>query len=421
MKKNIVNYYYRHQENIKNFFWRALQIGGKQGSLLVLTLFSSKILSVENFGNFSYYFSIILLCSMVSDFGISTAMGKFFAEYRYKERSKLNSIFISSVYILIGFFLTIGLCVYFLNTLYFKSKLILILIPLVFLIPFSSILDGIFRGLEQFKQLSRIVIFSSLFSFPLILCLIYFFRSEGLAYGYGFFYSCLSLFSLIYYIRGSGESGKFKPKWDTSKKLIIYSFYLGLASVSYFLFSRFSIIYLGYLGELKLVGFLEIIWRFESLFLLPFFILGHILAPKMTFLWCSGEKSKLHLKFKRNWKYSVISSLITSTLFFFFSYFLLNVLFKEFMVENSLQMIFLISIIFIIKAYAVLIDFCFIIPTGYGNLMAPIYTSVAFANIFLMYILNSFWGSTGVIFSILISHVAMVIVLHTKFYSIISR
>ena len=73
-----------HSEIIKNFFWRALQISGKQGITFIIFILCAKLLSIEDFGSLNYLLAIIYLLVIFSDFGISTSASKYIAEYDVK-------------------------------------------------------------------------------------------------------------------------------------------------------------------------------------------------------------------------------------------------------------------------------------------------------------------------------------------------
>ncbi|MFT4644886.1 MAG: O-antigen/teichoic acid export membrane protein, partial [Planctomycetota bacterium] len=76
----------------KNYFWRVLQTISKQGILFVITFLSAKLLSPNQFGDYSYVLAITMFAVMLGDLGISAAMTKYISENRLKENSDVKSI-----------------------------------------------------------------------------------------------------------------------------------------------------------------------------------------------------------------------------------------------------------------------------------------------------------------------------------------
>lgn len=415
--------YHKNKELVRDSIWRAIQIGTKHGIVFFFTILSAKILNVEQFGEFTYYFTFILLLTMLSDFGISSAISKFVAEYNYKKRNKINSVTGSSFFILIILSILITILSIFYGKIFFNNlKLFYILLPLVFLVPAVSIFDGIFRGLQKFKILANISIFSALFSIVPFYWLIKFKGVEGLALGYIVFYSVMGLFNAIAYLKiNRKEFGKFKVDLPITKNVLRYSYYLGLASLSYFMFSRFTIILLGHFGFVEELAYYEIISKFESIFLVPFFIIGHVLAPSITRLYQKNKLSEFYNKLKGTRNYTILGSILFAILFAGIVWAVVYFFFEEYSSISFNSILLICFFLFIIKSYAIVIDFGFIVSSGYGHLMTYRYLTVAFVNVILSLFLNLYFGYLGIFLTMVISHILMVVSLHFKFFKLIKN
>jgi O-antigen/teichoic acid export membrane protein len=403
---------------IKSFIWRFAQILSKQGTLFLLAIFSAKFLKTEEFGKFSYYLSFILLLAFVSDFGFSTAISKFVAGYNKKSKNQINKIILCSIISILAISLII-ISMILIAGIFFKiNNIIFYLSPLILLISLTSVFDGIYRGLGKFKILFKIAIKSSAITlFPFIFLIIKF-GIYGLAVGYIIFYLIMAFLSTFSYLKEYKKYGPLSLDKKLTKNLLHYSFHLGIASLSYFFFSRIAILLAGYFNYFGGVSLLELVYRFESMLILPFFIIAHIIGPNNA----SSRKTNKGFKFFKKWKYhAVLISLISGLIFYIGSYLAINLFFKEYLIENTNLILIIFSSIFIIKSYAVVIDQGMIIPSGYGDLMSYRYLSIAIFNIVLSLIFLRLIGFIGIVISILISHVVMVLWVQIKFYSINRR
>ena len=112
----------------------------------ILIYISAQILNQELFGTYNYLLTLIGFFVIFGEFGLSASVNKYIAEYRIRDKEKIQSIISSSVYIFLTlsiivslFLLVFNIFIFNFNTLYF-----IYLILLLFLISASNVLDGIF-------------------------------------------------------------------------------------------------------------------------------------------------------------------------------------------------------------------------------------------------------------------------------------
>jgi len=412
------NKYLQHKETIHNFIWRALQIGGKYGVTFLIFILAAKLLIPYDFGIYNYVLAIVFLLIMFADFGISTATSKYVAEYNVTDKEKLKSVLFNSGIIILGLAIVISLITIFFGKFYLGDKYIyvLYLLPLIFLIPMTSLYDGIYRGLKKFKYLSIISIFVGLFSLTFVYFLIKQYGLTGALIAQNLFYFILFLALAFGY-----KEFHFKLNKSVMKEIGKYSAYVGIAIIGYYLFSRVDILILGHYGYIKEIATYELLNKIFLVLLVPFTILGKVVAPNFTRDMANKKYKKIESKLN---KYIFIL-LITGILFFIISYFVLpslvNILFNRYY-NSEFYKIFLPTLaIYSLLAYAVIINTGIIVSLGKAKLMTHLNIFLAVFNLTLSLILLGTFGFIGVIYATLVSTFFGVLTLHLIFIRYIKK
>jgi O-antigen/teichoic acid export membrane protein len=403
----------KNKDFILKAFWRASQLIVKQGMNIYILFIVLKFSSQTDAGLYSYMASIALFLALLGDFGISTATSKFVTEYSLFDKEKLKSVFITSVFIsflssvLFSLILLVG------NGRIFHadSKYIIFLILLIFLIPITYIQDGILRGLKKFKLLSLVtLIIGATLLFP-VYFLIKQFGITGAFIGQVLFYILLAIALGVAYTEIN-----FKVNFKVLKDIVIYSFFCGVASVGYQLFSRTDILVLGHFNYLKEIATYDLLNRFFIILTAPFAILAQIIAPDFTSLIAKGEFKKIYTELK---KYSIITFVSASIMGVFaliFIPFFIKIFFPDYYNDILFKLLPLASVIFIANASALTIDLGIIIPTGYAKIMTSFYLILALVNfIFSLFFLKIF-GYIGPIYATLFASICMVVVIRVIYF-----
>ncbi len=412
------NKYLQHKETINNFIWRSIQIFGKQGITFLIFILCAKLLAPYEFGIYNYVLAIIFFLIMFGDFGISTATSKYVAEYNLKDKEKLKSVLFNSGIIIFGITIIITILTLLIGPLYLKEKYlyVLYLLPLVFLAPMTSLYDGIYRGLKKFKQLAIISSIIGLIS----IVLVYFLINK-----YGLIGALISqnLFYLILFV-GLGVGYRdfnFKTNKKVMHEIGKYSFYFGVATVGYFLFSRISILLLGHYGYINEIAVYELLDKIFALLLFPFVILGTVISPKITELYVKEEYSKVMKKLR---KYSVIfafSAIILSATSYFLIPKIIFFFFNEYYNDILLKLLLPVIFIYFLQFYCATINSGVIVSTGYASLMAILNIFVGIFNFGLSLLFLKYVGYVGVIYSAVISNLMGIFILHTIYYNKLKR
>lgn len=320
MRRFIQNKYLNHKETIVNFSWRSLQIFGKQGVLFISMFIAAKFLEPVEFGKFAYITSIIIFLATLCDFGVSTSVSRYVSEYNIRNKKKLLNIIPSSL-LLVSI---ISLIIYLLYFAFAKHvlgeyySLMYYLLPIIFLIPATSIFDGFYRGLKKFKLVSIIMLITGLISLIITYFLIKKYGIMGAIISQSILYFLIFLVFIIF--------TKISLKFDRKilKKILSYSLFVGFTNMGTFLFNKSTQFLLGKFNFFIEAGYYEIILRIIQIFVITFSILGQVIAVNNIVHKVRGEKNILIYKFRMGLMYSIIFGTFLSIFIYFFFPFLIQ-------------------------------------------------------------------------------------------------
>jgi len=319
----LLKLFYTHKSFIKSLFWRALQIIARNGFSYVIFYLASLFLPEEDFGFYNYILKMAFFITLFIDFGISMSVGKYTAEYNALNKEKINPLLSNNILAIffIAFpvmLITAGFAVFLFGGQY---KHLLHLLPLLLLVPLTSLFDAVFRGLKRFKELSIITFLTGSISMLCFYFLIKKYELTGAFYAQNVFY--LSLLTGLWFTL------KIKPKKFNKalfKEHYKYALIIGVIGIFMFFSTQVDVLFLGHYGYLKEVAYYEIISRFLTLLMMPFVIIGHVVAPDFTRHYVSGNYKWV----KQKLKISILSSFMLSVLLCVVLYFVMPYIFQFF-------------------------------------------------------------------------------------------
>lgn len=406
--------YHTHKETINNFIWRILQVFGKQGVTFLIFILCAKVLIPYEFGIFNYALAIIFFLIMFGDFGISTATSKYVAEYNVVDKNKLKAVLFNSGIIMLGLTIIITIITLLFGKLYLQDKYIyvLYLLPLIFLAPMTSLYDGIYRGLKQFKKLSVISLIIGILSLSFVYLLIKQYGLIGALIAQNLFYFLLLIGLALGY-----REFHFKLNKEVIGEIGRYSFIYGLAILGNFLFIRFGVLLLGYYDYIEEIAVYELLNRIFMILVFPFTILGQVVAPDFSVLSAKKQYKIIYNKLKNYTIVFFVIGLILGILLYFIIPEIIKIFFSKYY-NNLFNEIFIFSlIIFITNIWGATVDFGITVPTGYADLMAKFYIILGIFGVVLSFILLHFFGYIGIIYAFTISSILMVVGLRTMYFA----
>jgi O-antigen/teichoic acid export membrane protein len=410
--------YFQHKETIQNFFWRSLQIFSKQGITFLIFILCAKLLTPYDFGIYNYILAIIFTLIMISDFGISNSASKYVAEYSITDKDKSKLILFSSGILIFSLTLLTTIIALLLGPIYLKDKFvyILYLLPLLFMVPVTSLYDGMFRGVKRFKELSVISLTVGLVSISFVYLLI---KNEGLIgalLAQNIFYFLLLIILVWRY--GIFE---FKFKKIIAFEIGRYGFLIGLSMLGYFLYTRVDVMVLGYYGFIEEISYYEIINKTFQLIILPITILGTVVAPNTTKNFVLKKYDYIKNKIIKECLFLFVSGLVTSILVYFTFPFVVNIFLPEYDVNLLISMLTIIIFLVPFRFFSTYLSVGYITPSGKASILTKYLIIFGLLNIFLDLFLIKFFGFIGVIYATLISQILFMLFKDLSFVSLLKK
>lgn len=395
----IKHLYNKHKGTAGDFFWRALQLMGKEGVTFFIFAVAAKFLSPIEFGTYNYIMAMVFFLIMFSDFGISAATSKFVAEFYVTDKDSLRSILFNTSIAITLLSLGVALIAFSFGAPYLGSdyNYLIYLLPLVFLSPMTSLYDGIYRGLRRFKRLALITITVGLSSVPVIVLLVKDMGLLGALIAQVLFYVIL-LSALAVSYREWG----FKFNRSVLVKIGKYSFILGITTLGYFLFTRINVLILGHFNFIEQIGYYEIINKIFTILLIPFSILAQVIAPQITQLVAQDQKEDVITKYK---EYIAISG-IAGTVIALSTYIALPLVIKVFLngynVQEITQMLWVLLPILVTQSMSAIAATGFSTASGHAHMNMYFLLFFGLVNIVLTTSFILIFGFWGVIYSTLL-------------------
>jgi O-antigen/teichoic acid export membrane protein len=403
----------KHPVTIKNFAWRAVQNASRQGITFLILVISAKLLSSEDFGIYNYTVAISYFFTLLADFGISRAVSKYVAQYNTESPHKVKLIYFNSSLIMITLIIVFSSIFFlFAKTIVGEHyRFVYYLIPVFIFLPLTSLFDGVYSGLKQFKKLSVIALIAGTITVVATYILISKFGIIGAFLSLNFYY-------IIGFILFSSTFKLFSFKFDKEiiKEVGRYSSIIGISAIGYFLYSKGITYILGQFNYFTEVGYYEIIDKVFIMLSFPFIIYGQIIAPGITEMITLSRYENVLNRFKKNLSVAfpiavIITLILWQILPLLIKVFLVKYYTPDFIVMFELLLIHL--PLLLISGFVVQ---PFIIATGkakYSLLTIPF----GLINIGLGILFIGYYGFIGMIYSTLIISITNKILTYYLIYN----
>ncbi len=411
-----MNIFHNYVIHGKNFFWRTLQTISKLGLDFLIFYFAANLMTPTEFGQYGYLLALISVFMIFSEFGLSTSVSKYVAEYNVINKEKIYSVIFSTILIfsLLSGIVSVILLI-FKNYLLKENHIYIgFIILLLFLMGGANIFDGIYRGLRKFKKLTLISIFSELMIIPGVYFFIFLYNIEGALLIQIIYY-------LVYFVLLIIFTEKKKISFDKSisVKILSYAIIIGFASLGYFLYTNVDILILEMSGYITEIGTYRIIIQILNYLLIPFIIIGQVIAPYITHLMTEKNFSKIK-KYSSNTFYFFFLGIGISILSIFFVPFFMQIVFPTYFDEifKNLWNVLLILIPF--KIAGVILVNGIIIPIGYGRITTILTLIGGLSNLILDIIFIEWFGFIGIFYATALVHTFTIIFSYVIFFIMLS-
>jgi O-antigen/teichoic acid export membrane protein len=350
---------------------------------------------------------------MFGDFGISTATSKYIAEYRALGHAKEKEVLFTMAAIMSVITLLIAAITLLFGRWYMQDKYayVLYLLPLLFMAPMTSLYDGIYRGMKQFKRLAIITLSVGAVSIPIVYFLIYTQGLRGALLSQDIFYLLLLVALGFGYREFSLSINK-----TVMREVGTYSFYIGISVIGYYLFSRIDVLVLGHFGYIREIATFEVLNKLFLVCMLPLQVFAQVIFPDFAEHSAHHDFKTIQSSFR---KYVLICAGL-AVLFAVAAYFgtpvIIGLFFAKYVNEILFTLLLPVVLISAIQVYGVVLHSGIISATGYAYLMSYLNLILGPINLVLGIFLTIHFGYMGIIYSNLLLNVLGTIILQALFY-----
>jgi O-antigen/teichoic acid export membrane protein len=398
MKQAIQRAYRNHEETIKNFFWRALQIFGKYGFAFINFIVFVKILTPYDFGLYGYMMASISLLAMFADFGISGSAAKYIAEYNATNKRKVKKILYTSGIIILGLGIVISILTVAFGRQFLEEqyRYIIYILPILILAPLVGLYSGIYMGLKRFRELAIAALVSGTLSVGFTYVLIKGYGLIGALIAQDIFYLIL-LLMLAFGYRG------FDLKFDRAlgKQITKYAVIIGITTLSFYLYSRADVIILGKFGYIQEIGYYNILNKIFEMIVLPFTIYGQVSGPTMAGIYARKAYDRVRQDFTKHVIWLLLLGLVIAIAGYFIIPIIISLFFKEYFVAETLAMFRLLIFLVPIRIVAAYANAGHTGPTGNAHFSLYPMIIAGVANVILDIYFIGLYGFIGVVYSTL--------------------
>ena len=410
------------KRNITPFIWRFTQVLFKQGTTAVMFFIATYLLTKEDMGMYGYVSSTLLLLTLFTDFGISTSVSRYVALYNSQEKERVKKVFFNLALVILSVsVIVIVVVLSFRKVLFPKAPHYLVYaLPMVFVHPLTSLIDGILRGLKKFKRLAIVTIVNSVIGILGSYFLVTNFGIKGAIVAPLTYYTSYLLILLF-----SHRGYKFKLDRKVLKDILTYAIYFGIAALGHYLFSKVNVLILGRENLFEEIAVYELLNKINTEFLLPFIVIGQVLAPTVVEEFAKKKFADIQNQFKK----LLFSTLVFSIIFIPFSMIIstvaIKLLFPIYFGEILESILLPVTLTFAIAVPVVVINTGIITSTGHGKLMAIQNILSGIINVILNIVVIKRYGYIAVVwvtFGVqLLSNIVLYLVYYFKLKSLKER
>ena len=418
LKDSIIQKFKNNKELSKSFLWRLTQILSKQGTSALMFFIATYFLAKEDMGIYTYISSALLLLVIFADFGISTATSRYITLYNTEDKSKVKKVFFNSSLMIFGISMIVILTVFLLKE-YISIKYydyILYALPMVFISPMTSLLDGIYRGLKKFKQLAIVSLLNSFVGILISYILVTSYGIIGAIWAQIIYFSIYSFILLILH-----KEYEFKIDRKIVRDIGKYSLSFGIATLGFYLFSKVNILILGKYDLLEEIAVYELLNKVFTVFLIPFSVLGQVLAPNIVEMFSLKKIDEVKNVFKKLLKYLLLFNVFFIPLSTILARIGINLFFPSYNNGIMESLLLPISLTYAVAIPVVVINTGILTSTGHAKLMAIQNIVSGIVNVILNIFVIQKYGYLGVVWVTFSIQILSTLILYIVYYSKLSK
>jgi O-antigen/teichoic acid export membrane protein len=186
------------------------------------------------------------------------------------------------------------------------------------------------------------------------------------------------------------------------KEIIKYSVIIGATSVLSFLYTRVDVIILKQFGFLVEIGYYEIVNRIFTMIILPFFILGQVIAPNITKAYAQKKFEEVMTRFRKHLSLTLALGVIASLALLFLGPVIIKIIFSKYFTAETIMVLQLLLLTLPLKAASATIAQGHTNATGNANISLWTMIPAGIGNVVLDIIFIKEYGFIGVVYSSII-------------------
>lgn len=397
----------------ENVIWRTTQQATSMGTRFFVFFVAAKLFTPETFGRYNYLMTLFGLLTIFSNFGQTMSVSRYVAEVEADRR--MSAILTVSIATSLLLTVVISILVLSFGGSYLGENYVYVayILPIIFFNAASNIIDGEFRGLKKFRQLSTTTLYVAVITIVTAPYLIDTFGISGAIGAQGIYY--FVLFAILAY-RSDHVEIEFEEK--ISRRVVRYSAVLWVSSLAYFLYTRADILILEHYGFVTEIGYYEILDKFFMLVFIPFTIVGRVLAPDVTQLVADDEYREL-LERVGHLKYVFALGIVLTAVFYLVLPLIIKFVFPKYYTQNFVAAMNIILLLIPFKITGVLLTNGYVVPSGYAKITTVATAIGGLANVTLDFVAIEALGFVGVFYvTLLVQAVNIVVVMAIFYYTI---
>lgn len=302
-----------------NFFAKIIEsLIGKGSSMIFGLLFSyicSRLYGAENFGEYTYAFTIVSILMVVAKAGMDNGLMYSIPKNKYKH---VSLSFIVNFAISLILITTVW---FFIDDIYIKF-----LLPLVWFTSASQIFFGIYRSDGKIKEYYFINGFLAMLLRVGLVLALYFLTGKN-EYSIAIAVYISFLFSnLVYLFQNKAKYGRI----IFDRAFLMYSFPLIISTMLSTLINKTDIIMLGSMTSNSDVGIYQITVQVSSVVSVLLLVFNTVFAPEIAKLYHQGKSLRLKKLYIKATRILAVLSLLTTLILLFSSEVLLLIFGSEF-------------------------------------------------------------------------------------------
>ena len=214
---------------------------------------------------------------------------------------------------------------------------------------------------------------------------------------------------------------KFQLDKKILKKIGRYALIIGITSIAYYLYSRADILILKYFDYLIEISYYEILNKIFLIVLIPFTILGQVIAPNITRLYSKNNYKILKEKLIKHILFSLIIGTVISLVLFLGLPMIIKLFLRDYFTNEILTMLNLLLLILPLRLLATIIAQGHTLAKGNAHFSMWTMIPAGIFNILLDFYFISLFGFIGVIYSTLICYTFAIVSFSTLYYLKLNR